>query len=69
MATLKERDPEEYAALCVFYDAAVEKISDPNFERVQPPPQDKTPFALIDAWGIECFRLGFEMACQLTDNE
>lgn len=34
-----------------------------------PPPQDKTPFALIDAWGLECFKLGFEMGSQLAQNE
>lgn len=37
MATLKERDPEEYAALCIFYKAATDRIKDPDYERVQPP--------------------------------
>lgn len=39
MATLKERDPEEYAALCIFYKAATDRIKDPDYERVQPPPR------------------------------
>ena len=38
MATLKERDPEEYAALCTLYRGATDRINDPDYERVQPPP-------------------------------
>lgn len=38
MATLKERDPEEYAALCTLYSGATDRINDPDYERVQPPP-------------------------------
>ena len=37
MATLKERDPEEYAALCTLYSGATDRINDPDYERVQPP--------------------------------
>ena len=48
------------------YDIATERVNDPEFERVAPPPQDKTPGALINAWGVECFRLGFEMGLKLA---
>lgn len=44
MATLKERDPEEYVALRAFYSAAIDKLSDPDFERVQPPPAGQSAF-------------------------
>ena len=64
--TLKERDPQEFAGLMGLYDIAIERVNDPEFERVAPPPQDKTPGALINAWGVECFRLGFEMCLKLA---
>ena len=59
--TLKERDPQAFAELVELYDFATERVIDPEFERVAPPPQDKTPGALMNAWGIECFKLGLEM--------
>lgn len=69
MQTLKDRDPQEFAGLVGLYNLAIEQVSAPDYERTAPPPQDKTPFALIDAWGLECFKLGFEMGSQLAQNE
>lgn len=64
--TLKERDPQEFEGLMGLYNIAIENVNDPEFERVAPPPQDKTPGALINAWGVGCFRLGFEMSLKLA---
>ncbi|MBQ7385015.1 MAG: hypothetical protein IJW04_00725 [Ruminococcus sp.] len=69
MQTLKDRDPQEFAGLVGLYHLAIEQVNAPDYERVAPPPQDKTPGALIDAWGLECFKLGFEMGIQLAQNE
>lgn len=30
-----------------------------------PPPDEKTPVALIYSWGIEMLRLGFELAAEM----
>lgn len=32
-----------------------------------PPPAEKTPGSLIQAWGVEMFRLGFEAGFELAD--
>lgn len=37
--TLKERDPQEFAGLMGLYDIAIERVNDPEFERVAPPPR------------------------------
>lgn len=36
--TLKERDPQQFAGLMGLYDIAIERVNDPEFERVAPPP-------------------------------
>lgn len=32
-----------------------------------PPPDDKSPGSLIQAWGLEMFRIGFETGFDLAD--
>lgn len=34
-----------------------------------PPPEDKSPGALIHAWGIEMCRVGFELALSLFEGD
>lgn len=69
MQTLKDRDPQEFEKLVGLYNLAIEQVSASDYERAAPPPQDKRPFFLIDAWGLECFKIGFEIGSQLAQNE
>lgn len=64
---LKERDPEEYENLMRLYSAAVGELADPEYERAAPPPESKVMGALINAWGVECFKLGLEMGIELAE--
>lgn len=69
MQTLKDRDPQEFAGIVGLYEMAIQQVNNPDYERAAPPPQDKTPGVLIDAWGLECFKLGFELGTQLAQTE
>lgn len=50
-------------------DRAYEIIESPDYELVLPPPEDKSPGALIHAWGIEMCRVGFELALSLFEGD
>lgn len=50
-------------------DRAYEIIGSPDYEPVLPPPEDKSPGALIHAWGIEMRRVGFELALSLFEGD
>lgn len=51
-------------------DRAYEITGSPDYEPVlPPPPEDKSPGALIHAWGIEMCRVGFELALSLFEGD
>ena len=66
--TLADVEPRYFEMIMGLNEAAYERIAAPDFVRVLPPPEDKTPGNLIYAWGIEMLRVGFELAIELLDN-
>ena len=65
--TLQEEQPEEFACLLMLHAAAIEKMEKTDFVRVLPPPEDKSPANLIQAWGLELFRLGLDLGTELME--
>lgn len=65
--TLADVEPRYFEMIMGLSEAACERIGAPDFVRVLPPPEDKTPGNLIYAWGIEMLRAGFELAVELLD--
>lgn len=65
--TLADVEPRYFEMIMGLSEAACERIDAPDFVRVLPPPEDKTPGNLIYAWGIEMLRAGFELAVELLD--
>lgn len=65
--TVAEVDSEYFALIMAAHDAAYDKIGSPDFVRMLPPPDKKTPANLIYAWGIELFRLGYEAGFELAE--
>ena len=66
--TLADVEPRYFEMIMGLNEAAYERIGAPDFVRVLPPPEDKTPGNLIYAWGIEMLRAGFELAIDLLDS-
>ena len=50
-------------------DRAYEIIGSPDYRTCVTPPEDKSPGALIHAWGIEMCRVGFELALSLFEGD
>ena len=69
MEYLKIKDPEEYAEIKALYDAVTPRITAPDYVRMAPPPENKAPFHLIEAWGLETFKLGLEIGYELANIE
>ncbi len=69
MDCLKVKDPEEYDIIKMLYARAIAKTDEPDWVRVAPVPENKAPAYLIDAWGLEMFRIGLEMGLELADTE
>lgn len=65
--TLQEEQPEEFAFLLALHAAALERLEKTDFVRVLPPPEDKSPANLIQAWGLEMFRLGLDLGTELME--
>lgn len=65
--TLAAVDNEYFALIMAMHEAAFDKIANPAYVRVLPPPDDKSPGSLIQAWGVEMFRVGFETGYDLAD--
>ena len=55
---------ETRALYLALNDRAYEIIGSPDY-----PPEDKSPGALIHAWGIEMCRVGFELALSLFEGD
>lgn len=66
--SLEDVQPEYLAIILSLHDEAFTRMADPDFIRVLPPPEDKTPGSLIYAWGIEMLRLGFELGVELLSD-
>lgn len=69
--TLADIAPEDFALVMAFNEKAYERLDNPDFVRVLPPPEDKTPGNLIYAFGVEMLRLGMELTLEMftTDKE
>lgn len=69
--TLADIAPEDFALVMAFNEKAYERPDNPDFVRVLPPPEDKTPGNLIYAFGVEMLRLGMELTLEMftTDKE
>lgn len=69
--TLADIAPEDFALVMAFNEKAYERLGNPEFVRVLPPPEDKTPGNLIYAFGVEMLRLGMELTLEMftTDKE
>lgn len=65
--TIKSTDPNQYSFLQMLYDVAVQRVSSPEFVRVSPPPDSKTPYDLLNVWGLEMLQMGLDMAEELTE--
>lgn len=65
--TLQEEQPEEFAFLLALHAAALERMEKTDFVRVLPPPEDKSPANLIQAWGLEMFHLGLDLGTELME--
>lgn len=65
--TLAAVDSEYFALIMSAHEAAFDKIASPEYVPVLPPPDDKSPGSLIQAWGLEMFRVGFETGFDLAD--
>lgn len=65
--TLAAVDSEYFALIMSAHEAAYDKIGGEDYVPVLPPPAEKTPGSLIQAWGVEMFRLGFEAGFELAD--
>lgn len=63
--TMEDVSPETFGFIMALNEKAYERLDDPDFVRVLPPPDEKTPAALIYSWGIEMLRLGFELAAEM----
>lgn len=58
-------DKTKQALYLALNDMAYNVISDPDYDSVVPPPENKCPGSLIHAWGIEMCRVGFDLAMAL----
>lgn len=67
--TLLESDPKYYGLLKSMYDEAYKLVGSEGFTPVAPPPSNKAPYFLIDSWGLEMFRIGFEMGFNMAETE
>lgn len=65
--TLADTEPRYLELIMGLNDAAYARMDAPDFVRVLPPPEDKTPGNLIYAWGVEMLRQGFELALELFE--
>lgn len=63
--TLADIAPEDFALVMSFNEKAYERLDNPDFIRVLPPPEDKTPGNLIYAFGVEMLRLGMELTLEM----
>lgn len=54
MQTLKDRDPQEFAALVGIYNLALEQINAPDYERVAPPLKIKRRALLFMPGALKC---------------
>jgi len=67
--TIKETNPEAYAQLEGLYDFAITQLTEPDFVKVAPPPDNKAPYYLINSWGMEMLRIGIEIGLAFADDE
>lgn len=65
--TLADIAPEDFAVVMAFSEKAYERLGAPDFVRVLPPPEDKTPGNLIYAFGVEMLRLGIELTLEMLN--
>ena len=64
--TLVDVDPEAFCLIMALNEKAYDRLAEPDFVRVLPPPsEEKAPGALIYSWGVEMLRLGFELAAEM----
>lgn len=63
--TLADIAPEDFATVMAFSEKAYERLGAPDFVRVLPPPENKTPGNLIYAFGVEMLRLGIELTLEM----
>lgn len=63
--TLVDVDPEAFCLIMALNEKAYDRLAEPDFVRVLPPPEEKAPGALIYSWGVEMLRLGFELAAEI----
>lgn len=67
--TLADIAPEDFALVMAFNEKAYERLGSPDFVRVLPPPEDKTPGNLIYAFGVEMLRLGIELTLEMFTSD
>lgn len=65
--TLADSAPEDFAMVMAFNEKAYERLGAPDFVRVLPPPENKTPGNLIYAFGVEMLRLGIELTLEMLN--
>lgn len=63
--TLEDVSPEAFGLIMALSEKAYARLSEPDFVRVLPPPEEKVPATLIYSWGVEMLRLGFELAAEM----
>lgn len=63
--TLEDVSPEAFGLIMALSEKAYARLSEPDFVRVLPPPEEKVPATLVYSWGVEMLRLGFELAAEM----